>query len=154
MEYNELVVRIRDMSDKDIYVLRNELKMEISKIEDAYTDEIASFATANFDPNSYWGARKIKKVANKYAEMSDGPSFILELVEEEISKREYLNEQKRYSGKGSGYTKKDVDSFLESEKLKTMAHQFDLKDNGYDQIQEDEIDEDDEDDDGEETDEE
>ena len=123
MGVNDLIYQIRDMDDKEIIVFKNHLLIENSKYADAYADEIASIATVNFDATSYWGKKKIDKIAKKYAEMSSGIDYLLDLVNIELGRRNMLNFQF-----GEGAEEQTLDEFLESEELKTMSYREDLDD--------------------------
>ena len=123
MGVNDLIYQIRDMDDKEIIVFKNHLLIENSKYADAYADEIASIATVNFDATSYWGKKKIDKIAKKYAEMSSGIDYLLDLVNIELGRRNMLNSQF-----GEGAEEQTLDEFLESEELKTMSYREDLDD--------------------------
>ncbi len=123
MAGNNLISDIRAMSDKELVVFKNELLMEESKINEAYADEIAGIATVNFDPNSYWGEKKINKIAKKYAEQSSGIDYLLELVVSELSRRDLVNDIS-----GTRDSEQGVDEFLESEEIKTMAYRSEIED--------------------------
>ena len=122
MSINDLLYQIREMDNKEIIVFKNHLLMETSKINDSYADEIAEIATVNFDPDSYWGKKKIDKIAKKYAEQSSGIDYLIELVNIELGRRNMLNSQ---FGQSSD-DEQDIDAFLESEELKTMAYREDI----------------------------
>ena len=121
MDVNDLIYRIRDMDDKELIVFKNHLLMETSKITDSYADEIAEVATVNFDASSYWGKKKIDKIAKKYAEQSSGIDYLIELVNVELGRRNMLGTQF-----GEGSEEQNIDEFLESEELKTMAYREDI----------------------------
>ncbi len=122
MGVNDLVYQIRDMDDKEIIIFKNHLLMETSKINDAYADEIAEIATVNFDANSYWGKKKIDKIAKKYAEQSSGIDYLIELVNVELGRRNMLNNQFG----SAGDDEQDINSFIESEEMKTMSYREDI----------------------------
>lgn len=122
MSLNDLLYQIRSMDDKEIIIFKNHLIMETSKIHEAYADEIAEIATVNFDATSYWGKKKIDKIAKKYAEQSSGIDYLIELVNIELGRRNISNKQ---FGQSSD-DEQDIDAFLESEELKTMAYREDI----------------------------
>ena len=122
MSLNDLLYQIRSMDDKEIIIFKNHLLMETSKIHEAYADEIAEIATVNFDATSYWGKKKIDKIAKKYAEQSSGIDYLIELVNIELGRRNISNKQ---FGQSSD-DEQDIDAFLESEELKTMAYREDI----------------------------
>lgn len=124
MGVNDLIYQIRDMDDKEIIIFKNHLLMENSKITSAYADEIAETVTANFDATSYWGKKKIDKIAKKYAEQTSGIDYLIELVNIELGRRNMLNSQF-----GEADEEQDLDEFLESEELKTMAYREDIDNN-------------------------
>ena len=121
MATRNIVVDIRAMTDKQLKVFRNELLMEQSKISNEYSDEIASIATVNFDPNSYWGEKKINKIAKKYADKISGVDYLVELVIAEMGRRNMLNDQF-----GVADEDQSLEEFLESEETKTMAYRSDI----------------------------
>lgn len=118
-----LNLNFAELTDLDLYGLRDRLLVERAKIEDAWSDELASFAGDNFDPYTFWGARKLKKLGKKYAKKTMGLNYLYEQTLIEIEKRETYKEQQRYSGKGGYYTGSESDEeFLEKEELITKTY--------------------------------
>lgn len=123
MKKTELNLNVAEISDKDLVIFRNELLMKESEIQEAYASDIAEISKGDFDPYSKKGEKQIQKIAKNYQDITTGVEYLLEVVNNEIAKREKFKEEQRYSGKSNfSYGNQSESEFFESEELKTMAY--------------------------------
>jgi hypothetical protein len=106
-----------------ITIMNNENDIS-SVFDDEWAKELKIISSVEgFDPYSFWGERKIKKLAKKHAQKTSGLIYLEGLTAEEIRKRDKYKEEQMYSGKGKykGYTM-STEEFLEREQIKTESY--------------------------------
>lgn len=113
-------------TDQELEVIYGELEAERDDYVDKWANEVAAISTEDFDPYSFFGERKLKKIANKYADPISDIDIILENIDKEFAIRERAEDENKYSGKGKPIVEEDEETFIEREKLKTMSHRTDV----------------------------
>lgn len=119
-----LMVNFPEMTDDELYAFRDKLSVLHARFDDEWAKELKIISSVEgFDPYSFWGERKIKKLAKKHAQKTSGLIYLEGLTAEEIRKRDKYKEEQMYSGKGKykGYTM-STEEFLEREQIKTESY--------------------------------
>jgi hypothetical protein len=75
-----------------------------------------------FDPYSFFGKRKLQKIADKHNRMVIGANEYLKIIKTELAKREKLEDEMRYSGRSIKQKAISEEEFLQKEQDKTMAY--------------------------------
>lgn len=76
-------------SDEDLRTFRDNLLEIYDLYQNEWADELAEIVNKpNFDRFSYWGKRKLKKFTYKYADKMTDVEVLLEVVQEELDKRD------------------------------------------------------------------
>lgn len=116
--------KLFDYTSENLRSFINEIEMKKSVILEQYSSEIAEFALDDrFDAFSRRGQRRIDKVAKKYSGSLIGADEFLRIIKNELSKREQLEENMRYSGKGSlKRSQESEEEFLKKEADKTWVY--------------------------------
>ena len=98
--------------------------MKKSVILERYSSELADvLQNDRFDVYSYAGKRKLAKISKKYKSKIIGADEYLQLLEDELKKREQLEENMRYSGTGKYKTPEiSQEEFLRKEQDKTWVY--------------------------------
>ncbi len=122
-----LIVNFAELTDEELYALRDNLARHHAIYDDEWAKELKEIASVpNFDQYSFWGERKIKKLAKKYAQKTEGLTYLEKLTMEEIFKRDKFKEEQMYSGKGTHENQEmSVDEFIEREQIKTESYKTD-----------------------------
>lgn len=125
----ELNINLASFSDDELYAFRDRLSLERAKIDDEWAKELEKITSVeNFDPYTFWGERKIKKLGKKFAERTAGLTYLQEVTADELSKRAKYKEEQRYSGKGKfRYAEESEEEFLEKEEIKTESYKKEIK---------------------------
>lgn len=115
------------MPDYTIDELRGfvrEIELKKSVIQEKCSSELAGYLKNDrFDPYSTSGARKLRKVAEKYTPSLMGANEFLRIINGEIKKREQYEEEMRYSGRSIRKPKEvSTEEFLKKEEDKTWAY--------------------------------
>lgn len=119
MKY-ESKVNFAEMTDEALIDLKNNLEMEYGTYVHEYVDEVAELKKMyNIDLKSPKGIRKIKKLAKKYVKMTDGLDDAIDLVNEELAKRDNYYFERGFYGK-KYYKDISEEEFFEKEALKTL----------------------------------
>ena len=119
-----LMVNFPEMTDEELYAFRDKLSVLHAKFDDEWVEELKIISNQDgFDPYSYWGERKIKKLAKKHAQKTSGLLYLESLTAEELRKRDKFKEEQMYSGKGkyAGRTM-TTEEFIEREQIKTESY--------------------------------
>lgn len=116
--------RLPDYSLEDLKGFVNQIEMMKSVISEDCSSEMAEYLKDDkFDIYSRGGAKKIKKIADKYAVKFVGANEYLKILGEEIAKREQYEEEMRYSGKRKTTPKEESqEDFLRKEEDKTWVY--------------------------------
>ena len=124
MKEQRLHIKFPELSDDELYHLRDTLSVEREKIDDMWADEIGKLASEGLDHYTFSGRRMLKKVAKKYAKMGSGIAYLQELTLEEIRKRDKYKEEQKYTGKGKYKDDFNMtqEEFLEKEQIKTESY--------------------------------
>lgn len=124
------MVEFKDFDDSKLYEYTsenlkqfiNEIEMKKSVIREQRAHEMAEvLKDVRFDPFSFGGKRKLRKIAEKYDGMFAGANEYMSIISAELSRREMLEENSSYSGKGSRKKNESVEEFLRKEEDKTWA---------------------------------
>ena len=130
MKEEHLVVNFAEMTDDELFSFREWLSTEREKINDEWA-EIAgqTIGYKEFDPYTFSGEKKIKKLVKIYSEKTSGIDYLQELLVQEIDKRHKFKEEQKYSGTGAyrSLTEREKDSFMEKEQLKTKTYRAKYK---------------------------
>ena len=101
------------------------------KIMDAMANDLKAVDTENFDPYSFRGERVLNKIAKKHAGKIAEVDMLLEVIDDEMARRDHYNEQQRYI-EGGNYKKFDpsitTEEFLESEQKKIKRTRKQIED--------------------------
>lgn len=113
--------------DDELINLRNMLEVEYGKVTDEWAEDFSDFVDEDFDPYTFMGERKIEKLNKKYTKMSSDIMVVIDLINEELSRREKYKEEQRYSGASNfSYGDETMEEFIEKEDLRTLSHKQDL----------------------------
>lgn len=100
-----------------------EIEMMKSVINQKIADEIAKeVADESFDVYSNRGSKKIRNISKKYSGSIAGADSYLEIINDEIKKREQYEEELKYSGKSVRKKEISQEEFLQKEQDKTWAY--------------------------------
>ncbi len=114
-------IEVINYSNKELEFIYGELSAEYDDYTDKWAKEVADISTDDFDPYSFFGERKLKKITKKYAGTLADINSIIGIVADELNKREKVADEERYIGKGQ-FNSEDKDTFLEREKMKTISY--------------------------------
>ncbi len=113
-------------SDKELMIIHGEMEAEHEKYVEIWAKEAAELVNSGIDPFSFWGERKLNKLAKKHADVISDINIILENIENELDKRERIAEEERYMGKGFKYSAVvNKEKFIQEEQIKTLSHKTD-----------------------------
>ncbi len=114
--------KLYDYSSDNLRMFVNEIEMKLSVLREQCAAEMAKYLKdERFDPYSFFGKRKLKSIAKKFDNLLAGASEYLRIIKTELAKREKLEEDLKYSGKGFKPDKLTQEEFLQKEQDKTMA---------------------------------
>ena len=116
-----LDIDVINYSNQELEFIYGQLSAEYDEYTDKWAKEVSDISTDDFDPYSFFGERKLKKITKKYAGTLADINGIIEVVADELNKREKVADDEKYIGKGQ-FTNEDKDSFLEREKMKTISY--------------------------------
>ena len=116
--------KIDEYSTEDLKKLANEIEMKKSIIREKCATEMAEYLKdERFDAFSFIGRRKLKKVAKKYDGALAGAEDYMRVIKKELKKREALEEEAKYSGRGIVKPKQmSEEEFLQKEQDKTWLY--------------------------------
>lgn len=117
--------KLPDYTIDDLRGFINEIEMKRSILTDQCSSEMSVFLKdESFDIYSFRGSRKIKKIANKYADLFAAADDYLNIIVPELRRREQYEEEMRYSGKGYVKPQKQetAEEFLQREQDKTNVY--------------------------------
>jgi len=116
--------------DDELIEFRNLLEIEYGKITDSWAEEFSGFIDEDFDPYTFSGERRVNKLNKKYTKESSDILVAIDLINEELNRREKYKEEQRYSGTSNfSYGNESLDEFIEKEDLKTLSHKQDIEEN-------------------------
>lgn len=123
------VLNPSDVSDEQMMYFRDELVKMHDELVDIMADEVKKYDTENFDPYSFRGERILKKISKKHAPKIAEVDMLIEVIDDEMSRRDTYNEQQRYI-EGGNYKKFNdtTEEFLEKEQKKIDRKRDDYKD--------------------------
>ena len=117
-----------DYTDNELIKINSEIEEEYNELVEQWAEDVKSVSTENFDPYSFWGERKLKKIAKKYADKAAEMTIIMEDIERELALRENYNEQQKYIGSNTNIPKNNsnlsTDEFVQRESMKTLRHRL------------------------------
>ena len=116
--------KIDEYSTENLMALVNEVDMKKSVIREKLAAEMAEvLKDERFDAYSFFGRRKLKKIAKKYDGALKGADVYMAILKKELKRREFFEEESKYSGK-SIVKRKQVseEEFLQKEQDKTWAY--------------------------------
>lgn len=109
-----------DFSDEELLDLRDKILDLHDKTIDGWSKELAQICDDDFDQYSFWGKKKLEKLTNKWSEKLADIEVSLDMIQEELDKRDNYNEQQRYMDGGKYKTTEMSDEeFLRIEQEKT-----------------------------------
>ena len=115
--------RLYDYTSDNLRMFINEIDMKLSVLrEKCAADMAVLLKDETFDPYSFFGKRKLKKIADKHNRMVIGANEYLRIIKTELAKREKLEDEMRYSGKSIKQKPISEEEFLQREQDKTMAY--------------------------------
>lgn len=129
MAYTDYVnMDLATVSSDLLLHIQEELIEEHNNIMAQYAESIKKIATPNFDPYSFFGERKIKKIASKYADDLSNIEVLLDDIDDELNKREDASEPEPQSNEEyERDTKEEREEFVKSESDKTQKIRQDNK---------------------------
>ncbi|MBO5344896.1 MAG: hypothetical protein IKB06_02600 [Clostridia bacterium] len=128
MKDEKLNLNLVDYSDERLFEFRDWIQAQGELVSEEWAEEVKQKTSGDFDPYSFFGARKLKKIAKKYAGQVSGLNYLRELVNTEIAKREKYNEEQRYIGRGQERINESMEEFLRKEESKTKTYKDRLED--------------------------
>lgn len=110
-----------DVSDQKMAYFKEELLKMRDELLDAWSDEVKKLDSDDFDPYSFFGERKIKKISKQHSKKLAEVDLLLDVIDDEMSRRDNYNEEQRYMGTGKYVPKYSTDSnqYLKNEEQKT-----------------------------------
>lgn len=115
--------KLYDYSSDNLRMFINEIEMKLSVLrEKCASDMSALLKDERFDPYSFFGKRKLQKIADKHNRMVIGANEYLKIIKTELAKREKLEDEMRYSGRSIKQKAISEEEFLQKEQDKTMAY--------------------------------
>ena len=111
-------------SIENLRMFINEIEMKRSESREKRLTEMAEcLSDERFDAYSFFGKRKLRKIAKKYDGSLAGAEIYLKMIQRELSKREDEEEIARYSGRSIVKQKQiSEEEFLQKEQDKTWAY--------------------------------
>ncbi len=85
-----------DVSDEKMKYFKDELLKMHEELTDIWTEELKKLDNENFDPYSFSNERKLKKLAKKHSPKLAEVDMLLDVIDDELSRRDKYNEQQRY----------------------------------------------------------
>ena len=121
MKKNYIGTTPADYSDKDLLLYRDKMRDLYEEIVDGWAKELAQTCDKDFDEYSFSGKRKINKLTKKWSEKLSSVQVALEMVQEELVKRNYYDDKQSYfiDGDYKSSTNLSDDEFLRIEQEKT-----------------------------------
>lgn len=115
--------KLYDYSSDNLRMFINEIEMKLSVLrEKCVSDMSVLLKDERFDPYSFFGKRKLQKIADKHNRMVIGANEYLKIIKTELAKREKLEDEMRYSGRSIKQKAISEEEFLQKEQDKTMAY--------------------------------
>lgn len=110
-----------EVSDENMNYYREELIKMHDELSDAFAEELKKIDSDNFDPYSFFGERKVKKISKKYAKKISEVDMLVDVIDDEMDRREKYNEEQRYTGSGKYVPRYSLDpeEYLKQEQEKT-----------------------------------
>ena len=125
----KLNLNLAEYTDEKLYGFRDWIQTQNEIVMDEWATELKEkTGTVNFDPYSFSGERKLKKIAKKYAGPLSGLEYLQELVGVEIAKRNKYKEEQRYIGRGEEAKHESLEEFLQKEAIKTKSYKNRIED--------------------------
>lgn len=109
-----------EVTDEKMNYFSEELQKMREELLDAWANELKEIETEDFDPYSFFGKRKLKKLAQKHTPKIAEVDMLLDVIDDEMKKRETFKEQQRYVVGGKvNESKVSGEEFLKAEEKKT-----------------------------------
>ncbi len=117
-----LNINFAEFTDEQLLDYRNRLLIQREILNDLYVKELSERTKGDFDPYSRRADRIFKKILNKYEDREVGLSYLEDVVDEEMAKRENFREQQAYIANGGRISEMTAKEFIEKEKIKTEEY--------------------------------
>ncbi len=110
-----------EVSDEKMQYYKKELLIMHDELIDKFGDDVKKLDTEDFDPYSFFGEKKLKKLAKAHAKKVAEVDMLIGVIDDEMKKRENYNEEQRYVDNGNYVPKYslDPDEYLKTEQEKT-----------------------------------
>ena len=121
-EFSE--AKMDSYSVEEINSLINEVEMRKSETREKMMYEMAEqFKDERFDAFSFFGQRKLRKIAKKYDGIMAGADVYIRIFRTELARREALENTSSYTGKSIAKKKEmSEEEFLQKEQDKTWLY--------------------------------
>jgi len=117
-----LSINFAELTDDELLDYRNKLLVQREILNDLYVKELSEKTKGDFDPYSRRADRIFKKILNKYEDRETGLTYLEDLVNEEMAKRDEFKYQQLYRAGGNNVKEMTVKEFIEKEKIKTEEY--------------------------------
>ena len=115
--------KLYDYTSDNLKMFINEIEMKLSVLREKCVSEMAVYLEdERFDPYSFFGKRKLQKIAKRHNRLVIGANEYLRIIKNELAKREKLEDEMRYSGRSIKQKPISEEEFLQREQDKTMAY--------------------------------
>ena len=104
--------------------MKNEIEMKKSITREKMAAEMAEkLQDDRFDGFSYFGQRKLRKIAKKYLDIIAGGDVYIGIIKKELARREVVEGDYKYSGNSLAKQKQMTqEEFLQKEQDKTWSY--------------------------------
>lgn len=117
-----LSINFAELTDDELLDYRNKLLVQREILNDLYVKELSEKTKGDFDPYSRRADRIFKKILNKYEDRETGLTYLEDLVNEEMAKRDEFKYQQLYRAGGNNVKEMTAKEFIEKEKIKTEEY--------------------------------
>lgn len=119
-------------SDEELIYLRNNLEIEYGKTNELWASGLGKFSDKDFDPYSLTGELAMKSYNKQYVDRAAEILAIIDVIDDELDRREKYNEEMRYSGRSNfKYKDENIDEFIEREGNRTLKHKQDIDQDNF-----------------------
>lgn len=120
MSYLEYMnMDLTEMNHDELVKIQRQVLAEYDETMEKYAREVKMLDKPNFDPYSYFGEKKIRKIADKYSSDIADMEILLNSIDDELNKRLDAEDLLDYERDAENETKEDRANFLERESEKT-----------------------------------
>ncbi len=122
-----LDINLAELSDEELNLFKEELAEHRKKLISDYAAEFKARTDENFDRNSRKGQKILDKIKKKFEDDEVGLSYLEDVVDEEIAKRENYKEQQVYLHGTRQQKQMSTAEFIEREERKTKIYKDSIK---------------------------